>query len=94
MDCIAARESAALGCAPLTSSYAVFGDAAKDYCLKVGGDPREPATQRAAAARAIELLRALEPPCVDTATLRDETWRRVAARWLEVIRRLEGAEGP
>ena len=35
VDCIAARESAVLGCAPLTSSYGVFGDAAKDYCLKV-----------------------------------------------------------
>ena len=26
-----------------------------------------------------------------TLTLRDETWRRVAARWLEIIRQLEGA---
>ena len=58
------------------------------YCLKVDGDPREAATQRAAATRAIALLRAREPPCVDTLTLRDETWRRVAARWLECIREL------
>ena len=81
IDCIAVRESAALGCVPLTSTLAVFGDAAKDYCVKVEGDPHTAETQRAAAARAVELLRAEDVGRVDTPTLRDETWDRVAARW-------------
>ena len=56
IDCIAVREAAMLGCVPLTSSVAVFSDPSKDYVLRVDGDPTEPSTQRAAAARAAEIL--------------------------------------
>ena len=89
---IAVREAAMLGCVPLTSTCAVFGDATKDYCVRVAGDPREASTQRAAADLAVELLRGYEAtgqlPSVDTETLRSETWARVADRWLDVIDRL------
>jgi hypothetical protein len=89
IDCIAAREAAMLGCVPLTSSVAVFGDPAKDYCVRVPGDPMLPETQRVAAMRAAELLQTYERtgelPNVDTPTLRSESWKAVAARWLEVM---------
>ena len=87
IDCIAAREAAMLGCVPLTSTYGVFGDDAKDYCVRVPGDPANPETQRAAAQRAVALLEAYVDggaaamPSVDTPTLRAETWARIAARW-------------
>ena len=86
IDCIAVREAAMLGCVPLTSSYAVFGDEAKDYVVRVAGEPTAAETQREAARVAIELLQRYERgtppmPSVDTPTLRDETWSRVAARW-------------
>ena len=91
IDCIAVREAAMLGCVPLTSSVAVFGDAAKDYVVRVPGDPKQPSTQQAAARLAIEMLREYQRtgrmPSVDTPTLREETWARVAGRWLEVIER-------
>ena len=78
-----------LGCVPVTSTTAVFGDAEKDYCHRVAGDAAQPATQRAAADVAIRLLRGFMqsgrmPPIV-SATLHDETWERVAARWLEQV---------
>ena len=91
IDCIAVREAAMLGCIPLTSSVAVFGDAAKDYVVRVPGDPKQPSTQQVAARRAIEMLRQYQRtgsmPSVDTPTLREETWARVAGRWLEIIER-------
>ena len=87
VDCIAVREAAMLGCVPLTSTFAVFGDVSKDYCVRVPGEPRDPATQHAAADVAIQLLRAYEAtgelPNVHTPTLQAETWARVAERWLQ-----------
>ena len=89
IDCIAVREAAMLGCVPLTSSVAVFSDPSKDYVLRVEGDPTEPSTQRAAAARAAEILLEWKArgalPSVDTPTLRSETWAAVARRWLDVV---------
>ena len=78
-----------LGCVPLTSTVAVFGDASKDYCLKVDGDPRAPDTQRRAAQKAADILLTWQQtgalPCVDTPTLRSETWGAVAKRWLDIM---------
>ena len=89
IDCIAVREAAMLGCVPLTSRVAVFGDDAKDYCVKVTGAPALAQTQRAAASVAIEMLRRYEEtgalPDVQTPTLHEETWERVAARWLALL---------
>ena len=89
IDCIAVREAAMLGCVPLTSSVAVFGDKAKDYVIRVKGNPTEPDTQRRAAEVAVEILRMYEEhgrlPDVGTPTLREETWARVAERWLGLL---------
>lgn len=89
IDCIAVRESAAVGCLPLTSTVAAFGDVRKDYCLKVPGDPRDAATQRAAAEMAIRLLQqAPQLPRGDrcmTQQLAEETWDRIGERWLQEL---------
>ena len=89
VDCIAVREAAMLGCVPITSSVAVFGDEAKDYIVRVPGDPTLPETQQAAARQAISILLEYERtrtlPSVDTPTLRRETWDQVAASWLAVM---------
>ena len=89
IDCIAVLEAAMLGCVPLTSSVAVFSDPSKDYVLRVEGDPTEPSTQRAAAARAAEILLEWKArgalPSVDTPTLRSEPLAAVARRWLDVV---------
>ena len=78
-----------LGCVPITSSVAVFGDEAKDYIVRVPGDPTRPETQQAAARQAIAILLEYERtrtlPSVDTPTLRRETWDQVAASWLAVM---------
>lgn len=91
IDCIAVRESAMLGCVPLTSRTAVFGDKEKDYCVRVPGDPTLPSVQRAAAAEAIRLLAHFGAngamPQVVSEALREETWDRIAARWLQVVGR-------
>ena len=53
------------------------------------GRSHAPETQRRAADKAVALLRGYEAtgtlPSVQTPTLREETWARVARRWLEVI---------
>ena len=91
IDCIAVREAAMLGCVPLTSSVAVFGDEEKDYVVKVEGDPTEAATQVEGAKVAMRLLAEyvksgrISSVEVRTERLMEETWRRVAERWLEVI---------
>lgn len=86
VDCIAARESAMLRCVPLTSTAAVFGDEAKDYCVRVPGDPQAARTQRVAAGIAIRLLQAQASSRARlssvTPNLESETWHQVAARWL------------
>lgn len=86
-DCIAVRESAALGCLPLTSTAGALGD--KDYTVQVGGDPRQPDVQRRAARRAVELLAGCggrpRGQGVITPRLMEETWDRVAQQWMEII---------
>ena len=96
IDCIAVRESAAVGCLPLTSAVAAFGDARKDYCLKVPGDPCNPWTQRAAAGIAIRLLQHKPPPSTyscRTQQLETETWDHVAARWLAEFQAVHVSSG-
>lgn len=90
VDCISVRESAAVGCVPVTSTVGVFGDAAKDYCLKVDGDAAARDTQVRAAQLVAELLADPVAQCaarksVQTQALRDETWAGVALRWLPLL---------
>lgn len=90
VDCIAARESAFLNCIPVTCSLAVFGDTTKDYCLTVPRDPHTPQGQRVAAGVAIRLLQASSKGQLSsvTDTLRSETWKLIAERWIHVLERM------
>lgn len=87
VDCISVRESAVVGCVPVVTDFAVFIE--KDYCVKVGGPPSDPATQRAVAEKVVELLQNPDllaqerDRCREIAT--KDTWERSAAAWLEVI---------
>jgi len=85
LDCNTVRESAFVGCIPVTTDYAGLQD--KDYCIKIPGNPYQKETQEAVAGKIVELLPAPEKlveirqqffECV-----KDETWERVAKLWLE-----------
>ncbi len=87
VDCISVRESAVVGCVPVTTDFAVLAE--KAYCHRIPGDPKDPATQRAVAQRIIHLLQhpdelqALRATCAEAA--RNDTWERIADRWLESL---------
>ncbi len=85
IDCISVRESAIVGCLPVTTDYAVFSE--KSYCHKISGDPKDPKTQEALAHRIVELLQnpeqlhILRTICAEHA--RKDTWDRLAKEWIE-----------
>jgi hypothetical protein len=84
VDCISVRESAAVGCVPVTTDFAVLSE--KDYCHKVPGDPKKRATQEAVAHRIVELLqnpdelKAVREHCFEKA--KDDAWDKIAKTWL------------
>lgn len=55
IDCISVRESAIVGCLPVTTDYAALSE--KEYCHKVAGHPEKPETQKALAHRIIDILK-------------------------------------
>jgi hypothetical protein len=85
IDCISLRESAAVGCVPVTTMCGVFAE--KEYCVRVAGEPKAPSTQAAVAHKVVELL---QNPA-ELAQLREkfmylaqqETWDKIAPVWLE-----------
>lgn len=87
-DCNTVRESAFVGCIPVTTDYAGLKD--KDYCLKIPGNPYLKETQEALAWKIVELLK--EPE--QLASLRQdfmqlaqkETWDKVSQLWIDEIR--------
>ena len=87
IDCISLRESAMVGCVPITTNYAVIKE--KDYCLKVAGDPQEKETQEALADKIVEFLKNPQE-LVDIREkiqeyVKHETWEQVAPLWLKNI---------
>jgi glycosyltransferase involved in cell wall biosynthesis len=84
IDCNTVRESAFVGCVPVTTDYAGLRD--KDYCVKVPGDPFAPETQAALANQIVSLLKDPEQLSMLSDKLfqlvRSETWDNVAAQWL------------
>jgi hypothetical protein len=88
MEPISLKESAVVGCLPVTTDYAVLAE--KDYCLKTSGDPNDPSVQEAVAYKVVELLKdqsKLEALRQDyRAIASTETWDRIAKLWLEQIR--------
>lgn len=88
LDCNTVRESAFVGCIPVTTNYAGLQD--KDYCVKVDGSPHDQETQVALAEKIVELLKnpqqlaEIREECFNL--VKNETWENVAKLWLEEIR--------
>ncbi|MEG3436616.1 glycosyltransferase [Pannus brasiliensis CCIBt3594] len=87
IDCISARESAVVGCVPVVTDFAVFQE--KDYCVKVPGEPADPATQQALAWKVVELLKNPDRLQQERERCRAiaarDTWESSAAAWAEAI---------
>lgn len=87
IDCISVRESALVGCVPVTTNYAVLGE--KQYCKTTSGKVKDPETHRGIAQHIVELLenpQRLHQIRADFAELaRKETWDRIAAQWIKFI---------
>ncbi|WP_237396172.1 hypothetical protein [Okeania sp. KiyG1] len=87
IDCISLRESAMVGCVPVTTNYAAIKE--KDYCIKVDGDPQVKETQEALAYRVVELLK--NPQELGEIrgkiqeSVKNEIWEQVAPLWLQNI---------
>jgi len=87
IDCISVRESAAVGCVPVTTDFAVFKE--KEYCVRVTGNPSDQETQEAIAYRIVGLLKDQD----ELAALRkhfkeivkQETWQEISKVWLHTF---------
>lgn len=83
-DCISVRESASVGCVPVTTSFGPLGE--KKYCIKVKGDPRQPRTQERLAGKIVGLLK--NPTATSRAAEKvrmeamKDRWERIAKLWL------------
>jgi glycosyltransferase involved in cell wall biosynthesis len=88
MEPISLKESAIVGCLPVTTNYAALAE--KDYCLRVSGDPNDPATQEAVAYKVVELLKnqtKLEELSQNSRQMaKMETWDKVAQRWIDQMK--------
>lgn len=84
VDCISIRESAAVGCVPVTTTCGVFAE--KKYCVLVEGEPTAQETQEALAYKVVDLLKNPE----QLSQIREqfmelaqqETWDKIALKWL------------
>ena len=83
-DCNTVRESALVGCVPVTTDYAALTD--KSYCVKVSGNPYNEETQKALACKVVELLKNPSELSVIREQfvhqVRNETWENIAKLWL------------
>lgn len=81
IDCISVRESAAVGCIPVTSNYAVFET--KDYVLKEEGNARDKRTQEAIAEKVVEVLSGNHEGLREEfkSIAQKENWQEVAKKW-------------
>ncbi len=83
VDCISVRESAMVGCVPVTTDFAVMSE--KNYCVKIPGEPQAQETQEAVAYKIVELLK--NPQELELIrqqfmeNVKDETWENVAKIW-------------
>lgn len=87
IDCISVRESAMVGCVPVTTNYAAFKE--KDYCVKVSGIPSDSATQEAIANKVVELLKhpqqLEEIRQTSKELVRSSTWDTIAQLWIKEL---------
>jgi hypothetical protein len=85
IDCISVRESAMVGCVPVTTDFAVMSE--KDYCVKVPGEPEAQETQEAVAYKVVELLKdpqqLVEIRQKFMLAVQHETWDAIAKVWAQ-----------
>ena len=83
-DCISVRESALVGCVPVTSNYSAIGE--KPYCIRVKGDPKQKETQEKIAHKIVKLMK--NPKKLDRLRKKvsrlaaKDGWSVIAKRWL------------
>ncbi len=84
IDCITVRESALVGCVPVTTRYAALKE--KSYCISIPGNPHQSTTQEAVAWEIVKLLKnpdklaSIRQAFQDLA--KEETWENIAQVWL------------
>lgn len=84
IDCISVRESASVGCVPVTTDHAALSE--KSYCIKVAGNPYNSETQEGVAYKIVELLK--DPSILAEISqqfqelAQQETWEKTAKLWL------------
>jgi hypothetical protein len=84
IDCMAVRESALMGCIPVTTAHAALAE--KPYCMSVTGNAYDQETQEKLAYKIVELLRnpdqleSIRPKFQMLA--KQENWDIIAAQWL------------
>lgn len=86
IDCISVRESALVGCVPVTTDYAALEGRA--YCLTHEGDPKLQETHENIAKNIVKHLKDkdLGKTRVKFKELaREETWDKIAAQWLKNV---------
>ncbi len=87
MEPISLKESAVVGCLPVTTNYAALAE--KEYCLKSSGDPNDPKTQEAVAYKVVELLKdplKLEALSQNSRQIaKTETWDNIAKLWIDQL---------
>lgn len=85
IDCISIRESAMVGCVPVTTDFAALSE--KDYSVKVPGNPSDRVTQEALAYQIVNLLK--NPDELEKIRqkfkelVKKQTWENFAKLWLE-----------
>jgi len=87
IDCISIRESAAVGCVPVTSNYAALKE--KDYVIKINGDPNLQKTHEDAAREIVWLLKTKEMEKYRQEfkeRARKESWQEQAKLWISVLK--------
>lgn len=84
IDCISVRESAAVGCVPVTTDCYALSE--KKYCIKAPGNPYDQTTQEAIAIKIVELLNNPERLAEIRQNFQQfaqaETWENTAKLWL------------
>lgn len=85
IDCISVRESAAVGCIPVVTDYAVFTE--KPYVIMGGQNPRDKRTQEDLAKKVSELLGqdTKEISKAQKKLASQETWENVSRQWEELV---------
>jgi hypothetical protein len=84
-DCISVRESAVVGCIPVTTKYAALAE--KNYLQFVEGDPKSKQTQLDLAERVVSLIQRdlSEERLAMQTQARVESWHNIADKWLDVF---------